>query len=99
GASVTPSPGGLVILRDLIVWCLTDLVFGAHGTATGVTATTLTDSGASWTVNWFAGAVVVRGASSALIISNTSTVLTFASWTGGTPAAGAYTITGAVGAG
>jgi hypothetical protein len=56
----------------------------ASGTATGVTTTTMTDSGASWTTNQWAGLTVYLGASStfgggtAVVISNTSTALTFA---------------------
>lgn len=67
------------------------------GTATGVTATTLTDTGKVWTVNAYAGWRVTMGGYFGTVISNTATVLTIGGWqnsTGGvaTPAAGTYTI-------
>ena len=67
------------------------------GTATGVTATTLTDTGKVWTVNAYAGWRVTMGGYFGTVISNTATVLTIDGWqnsTGvvATPAAGAYTI-------
>lgn len=64
-----------------------------NGTATGVSATTLTDSTANWLTNQFTGGTVTMGSSTATVTSNTGTVLTFGSWTGGTPAAGTYQIT------
>jgi hypothetical protein len=57
-----------------------------NGVSTAVGATTLTDSTAGWLTNQFTGAVLTSGVSTATITSNTATVLTFASWTGGTPA-------------
>jgi hypothetical protein len=57
-----------------------------NGVSTAVGATTLTDSAAVWLTNQFTGAVLTSGTSTATVTSNTSTVLTFASWTGGTPA-------------
>lgn len=77
---------------------------GETNTSTGVTATTLTRSGATWTTNQWAGHLVVTGASSTygVILSNTATVLTIDKWyapgtPGGaaatTPATGAYLIT------
>jgi len=63
------------------------------GTATGSTATTLTDSGAAWITNGFAGCTVTAGTSTARILSNTATALTVDAWVGGTPATTAnYTI-------
>jgi hypothetical protein len=64
-----------------------------NGTATGVTATTLTDSGAHWLTNQFTGATLTMGASTATVTSNTGTVLTFTGgWTGGTPALSTYQV-------
>lgn len=60
---------------------------GAQGTSTGAAATTLTDSGASWTVNAWAGHIVVAAATGAgnqvygTVLSNTATVLTIDRWT------------------
>lgn len=79
---------------------------GAHsatdtGTATGVTATTLTNTGKSWVVNAWAGRQVVMGGAYAVVLTNTATVLTVDRWynpadPGGsaaaTPAAGVYVI-------
>lgn len=63
------------------------------GTSTGVTATTLTDSGKAWGSNVWNGAVVTSGGSTATVTSNDGTVLTFTGgWTGGTPATGAYIV-------
>lgn len=62
------------------------------GTATGVGATTLTDTGASFGTDGLVGAIVRMGGSYATITSHTGTVLTFSAWTGGTPALGAYVV-------
>ncbi len=62
------------------------------GTATGVTATTLTDGSKSWTTNAWAGFIGKMGGSSMAITSNTGTVLTGSAWTPSMPVAGAYTI-------
>jgi hypothetical protein len=64
------------------------------GTATAASATTATHTGAGWTVNAFAGQTVSMGSSTMVVVSNSATVLTGTAWTGGTPSAGAYTITG-----
>lgn len=58
---------------------------GFSGTATASSTTTLTDSSATWTTNQWAGSFINAGSSTAVIVSNTATVLTVASWTGGTP--------------
>jgi len=53
------------------------------GTATGTSATTLTDSGKSWTTNQWAGYTVSASndpASAAVIQSNTATALTVSAW-------------------
>lgn len=72
-------------------------VVGAVGTATGTTATTLTDSGASWTVNAFAGHVVVSAGVYGVVISNTSTALTVDRWNNpATPGGSAGTTPGNV---
>lgn len=65
----------------------------SDGTSTAVAATTMTDSTATWVVNAFTGFTVTSGGKTAVVTSNTATVLTFASWTGGTPPTGKYTIT------
>lgn len=65
---------------------------GNHGTATGSTATTMTDSGAAWVVNAYTGFTVTMGGSTAVVTSNTATALTFAAWSPLGPATGAYVI-------
>lgn len=55
------------------------------GTSTGITATTLTDTGQAWTVDEWIGAVVTDGTNSMVVTSNTATVLTGASWSPSTP--------------
>jgi hypothetical protein len=57
-----------------------------NGTSSGITATTLTDASATWQTNQFVGGIVTVGVSTATVTGNTATVLSFASWTGGTPA-------------
>jgi hypothetical protein len=70
---------------------------GAEGTASGTTATTLTDSSAEWITNQFAGGkiTIVTGTNqSATITANTTTAITVASWPSGTPSSTAsYVIT------
>lgn len=70
--------------RDMAARNMGGGVVGAVGTLTSVTATSLTDSGASWTVNGFAGCRVVSGAAGAgvwgIVKSNTATVLTLDRW-------------------
>lgn len=72
---------------------------GATGTATGVTATTLTDTGAAF--GTYTGHMVTMGGAYAVVVSNTGTVLTLDRWytpgsPGGaaatTPTAGVYVI-------
>lgn len=62
------------------------------GTSTATSATTLTDSGKSWTTNEWVGGLVSTGASTMRIVSNTGTELTGIAWVGGTPATGAYNL-------
>lgn len=63
------------------------------GTSTATAATTLTDGGKSWVTNAYAGWIVSSNGKFATVTSNTGTVLTVPSWTGGTPTSGqAYTI-------
>lgn len=69
-----------------------DFSADAVGTATGSTAITMTDSGAAWTVNAFAGFVVTMGGSTATIVSNTATELAFTAWAPTGPTTGAYSI-------
>lgn len=72
--------------------------FVTQGYASSVGATTMTDASAAWIVNDFIGDTVSitnnNGAiSTAIITSNTATVLTFSGgWVGGTPPAGFYKI-------
>jgi hypothetical protein len=68
------------------------LAASATGTATGSGATTMTDSGAAWATNQFAGHVVTMGNSTATVTSNTSTVLTFSAWSPVSPTTGIYSI-------
>lgn len=75
-------------------------VAGTTGTSTAVGATSLTDSGASWVANAYAGHFVVTGAVMGVVLSNTSTVLTIDQWStpgssdvaASTPATGTYNI-------
>lgn len=73
-------------------------IYGDNGTATGATATTLTDSTKTWTASALIDAriKIVSGTSAgsvAVITANTGTQVTVASWTGGTPdATSVYTI-------
>jgi hypothetical protein len=65
-----------------------EFLYGSTTTAVG--ATTLTDTVATWTTNQFAGATLIAATSApvtttAVIVSNTATVLTFAAWSAGTP--------------
>lgn len=55
-------------------------------------ATTLTDLTSTWTTNQWVGAIVSMGGSTATVVSNSGTTLTFSGWTGGTPLPGPYTI-------
>jgi hypothetical protein len=74
---------------------------GYTATATGVAATTMTDTGATWTLNQWAGHVVTLGSVYGIIISNTTGgVLTIDGWhvpssgaIGSTPSTGVYIIT------
>jgi hypothetical protein len=64
------------------------------GAASAVGANTLTDSSANWIAGQFVGATLTMVNSTAIITSNTSTVLTFnGGWTGGTPALSTYQLT------
>lgn len=74
---------------------------GDSGTSTAVAATTLTDSGKSWTVNAWKGKVVATGLVYGVVVSNTGTVLTVDRWytpaspsgaAASTPATGSYVI-------
>lgn len=68
------------------------------GTATGVSATSLTDTGKSWVASQLGGSYAVMGGAWAQITDNTATVLTLGGWTDfngnavATPATGAYQI-------
>ena len=86
---------------------LKTITFGpatTSGTSTATGATSLTDGGASWTVDAYIGLTVYSNGSSGVVTTNSATVLTVASWTGGTPTAvkpymvGAAGINGPVGA-
>lgn len=65
---------------DMIAAALGGDIMGDTGTATGTTATTLTDSGKAWTTNAWAGHVVVSAGVYGVIISNTATALTVDRW-------------------
>ncbi|MBA8925913.1 hypothetical protein BC739_003112 [Kutzneria viridogrisea] len=69
------------------------------GTASAVTAITLTDSAKTWLLDAHKGKTVTVGAVTATVVSNTATTLTLAAarsgsaWSGATPSAGAsYTL-------
>jgi hypothetical protein len=73
------------------------------GTSTAATTGppgTMTDGGATWTVNQWCGFIVTSGGKTLTVASNTATVITgTAGWSGGgNPGAAAYTIAGAVSA-
>jgi hypothetical protein len=53
---------------------------GATGTSTGTSATTMTDTGASWGTTQYVGGWVVCGNRYGIIISHTATVLTIDRW-------------------
>ncbi len=96
------SPGALTISHILVklanrtgtTGTIRTAIYSATGTtgtadaAVSATATTLTETRAAWTTNEFVGATVTCNAKTMVVTSNTATVLTGASWTGGTPAAG-----------
>lgn len=81
-------PGAAVDLQALLVnsgrdiWAraLGGSVVGATGTSTATGTTSMTDSGASWTTNAFAGMRVVCGNRWGIVVSNTGTVLTIDRW-------------------
>ena len=81
--------------RDMWARALGGGQVGATGQATGSSATTLTNSGASWTVNQWAGCTVYASVSATamvfgIVVSNTSTALTVDQWyTVATPGGGA----------
>lgn len=59
---------------------------GDTGTSTAAAATTLTDSGKSWTTNAWAGHLVATGSVYGVVVSNSGTVLTVDRWyTPGSP--------------
>lgn len=62
---------------------------GKTGTSTGTSATTMTDTGATWGTNVYSGAVVYCGNRYANIISHTGTVLTIDQWYDATAPGGA----------
>lgn len=74
-------------------------VVGAIGTATATSATSLTDSGATWVTNAYAGHLVAAAGVVGLVLSNTGTVLTVDQWSvpgtdavGSTPGNVAYVL-------
>jgi hypothetical protein len=76
-----------------------DLYMRYEGAATAATATTLTDSGAAWTVNQYAGGWVhiIGGTGkdqAREIVSNTATAVTVAAWDVNPAAASVYLLTG-----
>jgi hypothetical protein len=81
----------LTTVADIWQYRLGDYNSGATAT---YAAGTLTDTGKAWQTNQFAGMTVKSGANSAVVASNTATVLTLAAnWSPSTPtAADAYII-------
>lgn len=63
------------------------LAFGGNtsGVSTAADATTMTDALASWTTDQWAGKTIFVDGKTGVVVSNTATVATVASWTGGTP--------------
>lgn len=66
--------------RDLEWRQIAGLAAGASGTSTATSATTMTDSGATWGTTQFVGGSVVCGNRYANILSHTGTVLTIDRW-------------------
>jgi hypothetical protein len=79
--------------RDLEWRQCVGLTNGAIGTLTSITATTATDTGATWGTTAFVGAWVVAGNKYANIISHTGTVLTLDQWYDATSPGGAAATT------
>jgi hypothetical protein len=76
-----PIAGGAIqaVGRDLWAQALADLT-GVAGTATGSSATTLTDTTKSWTSNQWVGKDIYAGAVVGTITGNTATAVTVARW-------------------
>lgn len=68
------------ISRDLMWLQSVGITAGAAGTSTGTSATSMTDTGATWGTTAFVNAVVVCGNRYANILSHTGTVLTIDRW-------------------
>ena len=70
-----------------------DTIVAGTGMATSVTTTSMTDNTQLWTVNQFVGDTLTMGGKTAVVTSNTATILSFGGWSGsGMPALGAYTV-------
>ena len=65
---------------DLQSRCVLGDVAGYTGTSTGTSASSLTDTGATWTTNAFANHIVVAAGVYGVILSNTGTALTLDRW-------------------
>ncbi len=65
------------------------------GTATGSTATTMTDTTQKWAVDVHKTKMITMGGSTATVTSNTATVLTFSAWAPLAPVTGTYVLSGA----
>lgn len=86
--------------RDCLDRAFLGGVIGTTGTSTAVGATSLTNTGAAWTTNQFAGQIIVTGAVYGVCLSNTATVITIDRWysttslgaLGATPATGVYVV-------
>lgn len=81
--------------RDMVSQNMLGGAVGYGGTATATGATSMTDSGAAWGSNVWAGYRVVCGSVWANVISNTGTVLTVDRWyVGATPGGAAASTPG-----
>lgn len=87
--------------QDIQARALGGDIAGDTGTSTGVTVTTLTDSGKAWTTNAYTGHVVASGGVYGVVVSNTATALTIDRWyapaspggaAGTTPSTGSYVV-------
>lgn len=65
------------------LWQVRQAAVSDTGTNTGAADTTLTDTTKTWSTNQFAGGIVTCNSKTMTVISNTATVLTGASWSGG----------------
>ncbi len=88
---VTPLPSPMVV-NNTCSEVPPPPVTVTSGTATGSTATTMTNASAIWGTNAYAGLTVTMGGSTGTILSNTVTVLTINAWAPLAPVTGPYVV-------